>query len=106
MGHMATHQALISFSNGSLVMEMKVITAGLPPRVRGPSSAVRFLECYPCMAYIIELQNPPQAHGGSLGDMHLKYGTMEGLMNRICPRWSQINEIMAPQTVDPTPEDE
>ncbi|KAI9621680.1 hypothetical protein KEM48_007609 [Puccinia striiformis f. sp. tritici PST-130] len=56
-GQMATHQALISFLNGSLVMEMKVITAGLPPRVRGPSSAVRFLKCYTCMAYIIELRN-------------------------------------------------
>ncbi|KAI7936925.1 hypothetical protein MJO28_015824 [Puccinia striiformis f. sp. tritici] len=45
-------------------------------------------------------------HGGSLSDMHPKYGTMEGLMNRICPRWSQLNEIMAPQMVHPTPQDE
>ncbi|POW02313.1 hypothetical protein PSTT_11880 [Puccinia striiformis] len=35
-------------------------------------------------------------HGGLLSKMHPKYGTVEGLMHRICPHWSRIHHIMAP----------
>ncbi|KNE99864.1 hypothetical protein PSTG_06954 [Puccinia striiformis f. sp. tritici PST-78] len=45
-------------------------------------------------------------HGGVLSDPHPRWGTVQGLMNRICPHWTRINAIMGPTMDNPMAEEE